>query len=196
MPTYNSTYLVSTVGYSGRVPFSSTAVGYFFPLIDTSKISISNSQTGDPTNYDVPSIIPFPLLFYFSATAACRLRRRFLHPACFAATSGKTSETFTYMVTPSVAGYTDVAAGTDAIRNATLGSANVAAGTASLTRRIFNAVNTGVYGSLIPSGTIFPVMVNSLRDCWMQVIARDGDGTASSGSFHFTLASNDDIVGY
>lgn len=193
MPTYNSSYLVSGLGFSGRVPFSSTLVAYFFPLIDSSLITIDNSVTGTTgVDYNTPSSVKFPLLFQFTASAACRVRQRIVHPSV--SVFNNTTSMFTRMT--GSCGYTNVVAGTDAIRHTTLPSADVAQGTNTTAIRVFNRIRDGSYGGYVPAGVTFPIIVNSFKDCWLQVIARDAAGTGTTGEIVFQCVSDSTIVGY
>lgn len=193
MPTYNSTYLVSALGFSGRVPFSSVLVGYFLPLLDSALVSIDNSVSGSSgVDYNPPTNVKFPLLFQFTTTAACRVRQRAIHPSV--TEFNDTAALFTRLIAS--CGYSDVAAGTDAIRNMTLPAANIAAGTTNNAFRAFNVIRSGSYGGLVPAGVTFPVVVNSFRDCWLQIIARDGAGTGTTGELVFQCVSDSTIVGY
>ncbi len=190
MPAFLDTYKSSRIGYSGRVSFSSTAVSYFVPVLDAAKMTITNSVTGDTTNYDVNAQLRWPLLFQVVSTAACRLRQRVLHPTC----PLLTADVFNQMTVS--AGYTNVAAGTDLVRNATLVSASVPAGTTSLAARVFNTIDSGSYGAYVAAGVYFPLLVTSLRDVWLQITARDGTGSGTTGELHFTCVSDVQIVGY
>lgn len=191
MPTYNSNYLVSTLGSSGRVAFSSQSVGYFFPLLDSSTISVDNSVTGSTANYNPPAVPNFPLLFTLTATGACRVRRRRVHPQLVA---NNTAGIFTSAIANS--GYTDVPASTDLVRNMTIAIASAPAGTTSTSYRVFDVIRSGSYGSLLPANVTVPIIVNSYRDCWIEVLAFDGTATASSGSILFSCVSDDNLVGY
>lgn len=191
MPTYNSSFLVSTLGSSGRVAFSSGSVGYFFPLLDSSYISVDNSVSGSTANYNPPASPNFPLLFTLTSTGSCRVRKRRVHPQ---QNPNNTAGLFTYAIANS--GYTDVPAGTDLIRNMTIPIASAAAGTTATTARMFDVIRGGSYGTLLPANVTIPIVVNSFRDCWIEVLAFDGVGSASSGSILFSLVSDDNVVGY
>lgn len=188
---YESAYLVSALGYSGRVAVSDANKVYVVPLIDASTASISNAVTGNATNFDVPSVVRFPLLFTIVSTVSVRIRKRTVHPNIIDSSAGGL---FTYMTT--LSGYTNVAASTDLVRHATLPLANVGDGTTDTHFRPFDVIRTGTYGGLLSAGVYLPVVVNSFRDCWLQIIPRDGAGTGTNGEVIFTLASDNYLVGY
>lgn len=191
MPTFNGIYLVSALGYSGRVPFSSTSVAYYAPLVDSSLISVTNNVTGDTANYNPTADLKFPLLFQFTASVACRVRTRTVHPSV---APNSTAALFTRAIAS--CGYTDVVAGTDAIRNLTLPSANIGDGTTNTAFRLFDVIRSGSYGVYVPAGVTFPVVISSYRDAWLQIIARDSAGAGTSGELVFTCVSDLSIVGY
>lgn len=195
MPTFEGSYRLSGIGSSGRVSFSNATVAYYVPLIDTAKVTIANNVTGDTSDYNVAARLSFPILFMLSATAACRIRQRILHPTC----PVDTANVFARMT--GSCGYSSVAAGTDKVLNATLPLANVGAGTTSLATRVFNAsqdvsASGSNYGALLAASLYLPLMVSNIRECWLQIIAVDGTASATSGEFHFTCVSDNNIVGY
>lgn len=191
MSSFESAYKNSSFGYAGRIPFSLTTVAYFAPLLDDNSVTVDNSISGDTTDYNVTSRIHYPLLFTVTATADCRVRIRTLHPSFQTPT---TAQIFAKM--DASAGYTVVPASTDVVQYATLPVANVGNGTTTTAQRVFNTIRTGTYGTWLPAGSQWPVIVTSQFDTWIQVIARDGDGTATSGSLLWSCSSDLNIVGY
>lgn len=166
--SYDAPFMTPTMGAGGRVPFSSTSVGYLVPLLDD---RVEDSDD-----------LQFPMIFTVVSSASCRLRQRLV--------AGNSVDTAAVIAALVAAGATAVAAGTDAVAHYTLANASL-----PTVGGVFESIGSVSYGPVLLANVITPILVRSMAEAWIQIRAYDDTATASSGSLNYACVNNPYLIG-
>jgi hypothetical protein len=167
VPQFDGEFMLPTLGAAGRITTAVSSSGYLISLL----------------NDAVDTSPKFPLLFGVVSDVACRVRQRRV-------TSETAIATATVEAALAAAGAVQVAVSGDVSRHMTLVNASLAAAGG-----VFDTIGSNAYGPLVPANVVFPIVVRSMRDAWLQVRAYDATGTESLGEFHFFCMNDPTLIG-